>query len=212
MGAWMLKISMKVEEQRSTSCPREKRSSKFLEVIGAAHLEEDRFKDLAKEVFKSFLGSGKLHAIMQNSAETPLVQIKRRRSSKFLEVIGAAHLEEDRFKDLAKEVFKSFLGSGKLHAIMQNSAETPLVQIKRGLTRVVGVVGGPRVDAITGGLFRGNGLALCMVGWNPSAMALQSSRGHHKCTTRPSSTYILLGDDVPLEQALEVEEDPAPSA
>ncbi|KOM34664.1 hypothetical protein LR48_Vigan02g081400 [Vigna angularis] len=66
--------------------------------------------------------------------------------------------------------------------------------IPRGLTRVVGVVGGPRVDAITGGLFRGNGLALCMVGWNPSAMALQSSRGHHKCTTRPSSTYILCPD------------------
>ncbi|WVZ15560.1 hypothetical protein V8G54_013126 [Vigna mungo] len=79
------------------------------------------------------------------------------------------------------------------------------------------VVGGPRVGAITGGLFRGNGLALCMVGWNPSAMALQSSRGHHKCTTRPNSTFIpspdvcrTVGDDVPLEQALEVEEDPAP--
>ncbi|KOM43678.1 hypothetical protein LR48_Vigan05g128300 [Vigna angularis] len=64
----------------------------------------------------------------------------------------------------------------------------------QGLTRVVGVVGGPRVDAITRGLFRGNGLALCMVGWNPSAMALQSNRGHHKCTTRPSSTYILCPD------------------
>ncbi|KOM49133.1 hypothetical protein LR48_Vigan07g283700 [Vigna angularis] len=64
----------------------------------------------------------------------------------------------------------------------------------RSFTGLVAFVGGPRVDAITGGLFRGNGLALCMVGWNPSAMALQSSRGHHKCTTRPSSTYILCPD------------------
>ncbi|WVY96056.1 hypothetical protein V8G54_028207 [Vigna mungo] len=48
-------------------------------------------------------------------------------------------------------------------------------------------------------------------------MALQSSRGHHKCTTCPSSTYILsldeyraVADDVPLEQALKTAEDPAP--
>ncbi|WVZ05865.1 hypothetical protein V8G54_019211 [Vigna mungo] len=82
------------------------------------------------------------------------------------------------------------------------------IMISGGLTHVVRVVGGPRVDAITGGLYCSNRLALCMVG----------SRGHHKCTTRPSSTFILcpdvsrtVGDDVPLEQALETEEDPAPS-
>ena len=60
---------------------------------------------------------------------------------------------------------------------------------------VVGVVGGPRVGAITGGLFRGNGPALCVVGWNPSAMALQSSRVHHKCTTCPRSIFIPSPDE-----------------
>ena len=37
-----------------------------------------------------------------------------------------------------------------------------------------------------------HGLTLCMVGWNPLAMTIQSNRGHYKCKqpVNPMSLHI----------------------
>ncbi|WVY97730.1 hypothetical protein V8G54_029881 [Vigna mungo] len=87
--------------------------------------------------------------------------------------------------------------------------------LERGLTRVVGVVGGPRVDATTRGLYCGNGLALCMVGAITSAQPAPIHSFYVRTClgvlTGYDDLHASVGDEVPLEQTLETEEDPAPS-
>jgi len=45
-------------------------------------------------------------------------------------------------------------------------------------------------------------LTLCVVGWNPLAMALQSSKGHHKCKHLVNLTDYMYPDNWVLESCI----------